>query len=170
MGARCRKPRRARGREDVSGYVGRLLAKLSWRSRIFRPSLRPVTASRTGGRWFLHASVDRGPSAFHRTTSAAGLRASGAFLPACAQAPGWFWNCQTSREFVSALWKAAKAALLKAALVSVVTCATNGWASFDRAFGFIAAPRATPPGSLGFRVLLLLRHAPRRRRLSPLRA
>lgn len=54
--------------------------------------------------------------------------------------------------------------------LSVVTCATSGWASFDRVFGFIAAPRATPPGSLGFRVLLLLRHAPRRRRLSPLRA
>ena len=30
MGARCRKPRRARGREDVSGYVGRCSCPTLW--------------------------------------------------------------------------------------------------------------------------------------------
>lgn len=154
MGARCRKPRRARGREDVSGYVGRVLARLSGLSRIFRPSLRPVTASRTGGRWFLHASVDRGPSAFHRTTSAAGLRVSGSFLPACAQAPGWFWNRQTSRTFVIGFLVSRRSGLVESRFGARCYLATSGWASLIESAiqhcGFIAAAPAAPPGSAVF--------------------
>lgn len=121
------------------------------------PTLRAVTnlssivaacdGLRTGGRWFLHASVDRGPSAFHRTTAAAGLRVSGAFLPACAQATGWFWNRQTSRSFVIGFLISRRSSLVESRFGSRCYLATSGWASLARTrlCGSSASTRRRPP-------------------------